>query len=74
MKPTLNRTTILKLIVDGIKLLAALEEKQNKQKKKLIEIKKKNWELSFFSHKNVLCNVLNKKCIVTMFTCKDFYE
>ena len=34
MKPTLNRTTILKLIVDGIKLLAALEEKQNKPKKK----------------------------------------
>ena len=58
MKPTLNRTTILKLIVDGIKLLAALEEKQNKQKQ-LIEIKK-NWELSFFSQKNALRNVLNK--------------
>ena len=32
MKPSLNRTTIFKLIVHGIELHAAFEERENKQK------------------------------------------
>ena len=49
MKPTLNRTTILKLIVDGIKLPVALEEKQNKQKKVNWNFKKIGSYLSFLT-------------------------
>ena len=32
MKPSLNRTTIFKLIVHGIELHSAFEERENKQK------------------------------------------
>ena len=32
VKPSLNRTTIFKLIVHGIELHAAFEERENKQK------------------------------------------
>ena len=32
MKPSLNRTTIFKLIVHGVELHAAFEERENKQK------------------------------------------
>ena len=32
MKPSLNRATIFKLIVHGIKLHTAFEERENKQK------------------------------------------
>ena len=32
MKPSLNRTTIFKLIVHGIELHAAFEKRENKQK------------------------------------------
>ena len=32
MKPSLNRTTIFKLIVHGIELHAAIEKRENKQK------------------------------------------
>ena len=71
MKPSLNRT-IFKLVVDGIELRAAFEERENKQKnaKFFNEI----IELSFFSHKIALCSVYKHKCLVTMFTNKDFYE
>ena len=33
MKPSFNRTTIFKLIVHGIELRTAFEERENKQKK-----------------------------------------
>ena len=34
MKPSLNRTTIFKLIVHGIELHAAFKKKESKQKKR----------------------------------------
>ena len=46
MKPSLNRTTVFKLIVHGIELRAAFEERENKHFKIL--------ELSFFFHKIAL--------------------
>ena len=52
MKPSVNRTTTFTLMVHGIELRAAFEERENKQKYanfKLIFL-----ELSFFSHKNAL--------------------
>ena len=33
MKPSVNKTTIFKLIVHGIELPVAFEERENKQKK-----------------------------------------
>ena len=33
MKPSFNRTTVIKLIVHGIELRAVFEERENKQKK-----------------------------------------
>ena len=52
MKPSVNRTTIFKLIVHGIELHAAFEERENKQKNAKFWFK--NLELSFFSHKIAL--------------------
>ena len=72
MKPTLNRTTILKLIVDG-KNYSRHWKKNKINKKKIREIKKKNWEFFLFSQK-CITQCFKQKCIVTMFTCKDFYE
>ena len=40
MKPSQNRTTIFKLIVHGIELQAAFEERENKQKNAKFLIKK----------------------------------
>ena len=48
MKPSLNRTTIFKLIVHGIELHATFEKRENKQKNAKLQLKK--LELSFFSH------------------------
>ena len=52
MKPSLNRTTIFKLIVHGIELHAAFEKRENKQNERYIVVKK--LKLSFFSHKIAL--------------------
>ena len=52
MKPSLNRTTIFKLIVHGIELHAAFEKRKNKQKNAKLYLKK--LELSYFSHKVAL--------------------
>ena len=85
MKPSLNRTTIFKLIVHGIELHAAFEERENKQKNAKLYLKK--FELSFVSHKiafsnailwekidnSKLINVYKLKGLVPMFTNKDFY-
>ena len=85
MKPSLNRTTIFKLIVHGIELHAAFEKRENKQKNAKLLLKK--LELSFFSHKfalvmqicwekrdnSKLLNVYKHKGLVPMFTNKDFY-
>ena len=40
MKPSLNRTTIFKLIVHGIELHAAFEKRENKQKNAKLVVKK----------------------------------
>ena len=85
MKPSLNRTTIFKLIVHGIELHAAFEKRENKQKNAKLQFKK--LEFSFFSHKiafsnailwekidnSKLLNVYKHKGLVPMFTNKDFY-
>ena len=84
MKPSLNRTTIFKLIVHGIELHATFEERENKQKNAKLLLKE--LELSFFSHKialvmqfllkkidnSKLLNVYKHKWLVPMFTNKDF--
>ena len=56
MKPSLNRTTISKLIVHGIELHAAFEKKESKQKNAKLYFKK--IELSFFSHKIAFTNAI----------------
>ena len=74
MKPSLNRTTIFKLIVHGIELHAAFEKRENKKTNAKFSFK--NLELSFFSHKiaflkkdnSKLNNVFKHKWLVTMFT------
>ena len=85
MKPSLNRTTIFKLIVHGIELHAAFDERENKQKNAKLYFKK--LELSFVSHKitfsnailwekidnSKFVNVYKHKRLVPMFTNKDFY-
>ena len=59
MKPSLNRTTIFKLIVHGIELHAAFEEREIKQKNAKFIFK--ILELSFFSHKIALvCSFVGK--------------
>ena len=85
MKSSFNRTTIFKLIVHGIELHAAFEERENKQKNAKLKFKKS--ELSFVSHKiefsnailwekidnSKLLNVYKHKRLVPMFTNKDFH-
>ena len=83
MKPSLNRTTIFKLIEHGIELHAAFEKRENKQKNAKLKLK------SFFSYKIVLINLVIQFCgekkdnskllnvykqkrLVPMFTNKDF--
>ena len=56
MKPSLNRTTIFKLIVHGIELHAAFDERENKQKNAKLYFKK--LELSFVSHKITFSNAI----------------
>ena len=65
MKPSLNRTTILKLVVHGIELCAAFEERDNKQNNAKFYVIKKR-ELSFFFHKIALRNVYKHKCLVSI--------
>ena len=66
MKPSLNRTTILKLIVHGIELNADFEERENKQKNAKFLFTK--LELSFFSHKKCIINaiLLEKNSKITL--------
>ena len=85
MKPSQNRTTIFKLIVHGVELHAAFEERENKQKNAKFQLI--FLELSFFPRKKCisdailwekkdnskLCNFLKQKWLVLMFTNKDFY-
>ena len=56
MKSSLNRATIFKLIVHGIELHAAFEERENKQKNAKLLLKK--LELSFVSHKIAFSNAI----------------
>ena len=65
MKPSLNRTTIFKLIVRRIKLHAAFEEREYKQKNAKVLIKK-NLEFSFFSYKSALVMQLGEKRKITL--------
>ena len=46
MKSSLNKTTIFKLMVHGIELRAAFEERENKQKNAKLQLKKQSY-LSF---------------------------
>ena len=85
MKPSLNRATIFKLIVHGIELHMAFEERENKQKNAKFILK--NWVI-FLSQQNCISNAVlwekkdnskvrndhKHKWFVTMFTNKDFYE
>ena len=81
-----NRTTIFKLIVHGIEVHAAFEERENKQKNakfyliffRVIFLFPQKcisdailWEKKDHSK---LCNVYKHKWLVPMFTNKDFYE
>ena len=83
MKPSQNRTTIFKLIVHGIELHAAFEERENKQKNAKFQFKKFRviflfpqkcisgailWEKKDNSK---VRNVYKHKWLVTMFTNKD---
>ena len=86
MKPSVNRTTFFTLIVHGIELHAAFEERENKQKNadfylKILRV------IFLFPQKCIsnailwekkdnskLCNVYKHKRPVPMFTNKDFYE
>ena len=64
MKRSLNRTTIFKLIVHGIELHAAFEEREHKQKNAKFWLK--NLELSLFSHKNALVMQFGGKRKITL--------
>ena len=86
MKPSLNKAIIFKLIVHGIKLHTAFEERKNKQKNAKFYFKK-NWVIFLFLQNCIsntilwekkdnfkLCNVYKHNWLVAMFTNKDFYE
>ena len=78
--------TIFKLIVHGIELHGAFEERENKHKNTKFTFE--NLELSFFFPQNCVSNailwemknnsklrdVYNYKLLVIVFTNKDFYE
>ena len=78
--------TIFKLIVYGIELHAAFEERENKQKNAKFSLKffrviflfpqKCISDATLWEKKDnsKLCNVYKHKWLVTMFTNSDFYE
>ena len=88
MKPSQNKSTIFKLIVHGIELHAAFEERENKQKNAKFWFKvfrviflfpQKCISDALFWGKlkkdnSKSCNVYKHKRLVTVFTNKDFYE
>ena len=85
MKPSVNRTTTFTLIVHGIELHDAFEERENKQKTltfnyffRVIFLFPQKcisnailWEKKDNSK---LCNVYKHKWLVPMFTNEEFYE
>ena len=86
MEPSINRTTVFKLIVLGIELHTAFEERENKKKRMLnfnSKIKsflsfptKLHYECIFVREKNnsKLRNVYKHSWLMTTFTNKECYE
>ena len=72
INPSLNRTAIFKLVVNGKSYARPL--KKDKINKRTLDFNLKTESLSLFSHKIALGDVYKHKWLVPMFTNKDFYE